>query len=163
MKNINEMKNKSIWITNTIFDKMKTLNLGKYYFESALILLKVILRSSILFASETYYNLKETEIRTLERIEESFLRKLFKTTTGCPISQLYLETGHYPARFEVFRRRLLFLQNILKEKSDSLILKFVTLQLENPRKGDWASSCIQALKYLNIELSIDDIKLMRKS
>ena len=51
MKNINGMKNKSIWITNTIFDKMKTLNLGKYYFESAIILLKVILRSSILYAS----------------------------------------------------------------------------------------------------------------
>ena len=131
-------------------------NLGKYYFESAVIFLNVFLRSSILYASETYYNLKEAELRTLERIEENFSRKIFKTTTGCPITQLYLETGQYPARFEIFRKRLLFFQNILKEKSDSLIYKFVTLQLKNPRKGDWASSCIQDLKYLNIELPLED-------
>ena len=54
-----------------------------------------ILRSSILYASETYYNFKENELRTLERIEEHFLRKIFKTTKACPISQLYLEEGHY--------------------------------------------------------------------
>ena len=118
MKNINAMKNKYIWIINNIFDKLRSLKLKKYYFESAIIFLNVFLRSSILYSAETYYNLKEKEIRTLERIEENFLRKLFKTTKGCPISQLYLEAGHLPARFEIFRKRLLFLQNILKEKSE---------------------------------------------
>ena len=74
-----------------------------------------MLRSSILYASETYYNLKETEIRVLERIEENFLRQLLKTSRGCPISQIYLETGHTPARFEIFRKPCLFLKNILNE------------------------------------------------
>ena len=163
MKNINAMKNKSIWIINNIFDKLKSLNLKKYYFESAVIFLNVFLRSSILYSAETYYNLKEKEIRTLERIEENFLRKLFKTTKGCPISQLYLEAGHLPARFEILRKRLLFLQNILKEKPESMIYKFVKLQFENPKKGDWASSCVEALKYLNINISIEEIKCMRKN
>ena len=45
------------------------------------------------------YNLKETELRANERIEEAFLRRLFKTSKGCPIVQLYLEAGHKPARF----------------------------------------------------------------
>ena len=47
-----------------------------YYFECAMILLNVILRPSILYACEVYYNLKENELREIERIEENFLRKV---------------------------------------------------------------------------------------
>ena len=54
-----------------------------------------------MLASETYYNLKETEIRKLERIEQTFLRQILKTGRGCPITQLYLETGHIPAMFAI--------------------------------------------------------------
>ena len=57
-------------------------------------------------------NLSEHQIRQLERIEENFLRKVFKTPKSCPIIQLYLESGHTPARFEIQRMRLLYLQNI---------------------------------------------------
>ena len=163
MKNISEIKTKSIWIINKIFNKLKSMNLRKYYFECGIIFLNIILRSSILYASETYYNLKESEIRTLERIEEHYLRKLFKTTKGCPISQLYLEAGQYPARFEIIRRRLLFFKNILNENPNSLIFKFVQLQIEKPSKGDWASSCISSLQYLNIKLSIHEIAKMKKN
>ena len=163
MKNISEIKTKSIWIINKIFNKLKSMNLRKYYFECGIIFLNIILRSSILYASETYYNLKESEIRILERIEEHYLRKLFKTTKGCPISQLYLEAGQYPARFEIIRRRLLFFKNILNENPNSLIFKFVQLQIEKPSKGDWASSCISSLQYLNIKLSIHEIAKMKKN
>ena len=123
----------------------------------------MILRSSILYASETYYNLKGCEIRILERIEEHYLRKLFQTTKGCPISQLYLESGQYPARFEIMRRRLSFLKNILNENPNSLIFKFIQLQIEKPTKGDWASSCLASLKYLNIKLSLEQIAIMKKT
>jgi hypothetical protein len=140
--NIVEMRNKSTWIIRKIFNRLECMNLKQYYFECALIFLNIMLRSSILYASETYYNLKETEVRQLERIEENFLRKLFETTRGCPISQLYLESGHTPARYEAMRLRLLFLKYILNEKPDSLIYKFLQLQIENPTRGDWASSCI---------------------
>ena len=90
MVNINAMKKKSVWIIRKIFTKLDSLNLRKYYFECAMLILNVMLQSSILYAGETYYNLKEVEIRQIERIEEEFLRKLFKTSRGCPFSQLYL-------------------------------------------------------------------------
>ena len=112
----------------------------------------------ILYACETYYNLKETELRQIERIEEGFLRQLFKTTKGCPISQLYLEAGHTPARFEIFKMKILFLKYILNENPDSLIHKVYKLQLENPTRGDWASSCLEDLKYLEIDMSLEEIK-----
>jgi len=60
---------------------------------------------------------------------------LYKVT--CPINQLYLESGHVPARFAIKKARLLFLKNILEEKEDSTIRKFLMLQFEQPSKGDW--------------------------
>ena len=67
MMNIQDIKNKSIGVTKKIFNKLNSLNLQNYYFECSLIFMNVMLRSSILYASETYYNLKEQEIRQLER------------------------------------------------------------------------------------------------
>ena len=122
-----------------------------------------MLRSSILYASETYYDLKESEIRQLERIEESFLRELLKTGKGCPITQLYSEVGLYPARFEIFKLRLLFLKYILNQNEESMIYKFFQLQLKQPTKGNWATMCCKNLKDLNIEHSFDEIKLMTKT
>jgi hypothetical protein len=158
MVNINVIKNKSIWIIRKIFTQLESLNLKKYYFECALIFLNVMLRSSSLYACESYYNLKETEIRQIERIEEGFLRQLFKTSKGCPISQLYLEAGHTPARFQIFQSRLLFLKYILHEKPDSMIYNFFKLQMENPTRGDWVSSCFKDLEFLKIEMSLEEIK-----
>ena len=77
-----------------------------------------------------YYNLKENEIRQIERIEESYMRQLLKTTKGCPITQMYLKLGHTPARFDIFKLRLLFLKYILDQ--GSLIQKKLYLQLEQP-------------------------------
>ena len=91
---VNIMKNKSIWIIRKIMNRLNGLSLKQYYFECALIF-------SILYALETYYNLKETEVRQIDRIEECFLRKILKTTKGCPIAQMYLETGHVTARLEI--------------------------------------------------------------
>jgi hypothetical protein len=163
MDNIKEMKSKSVWIIRKIFTRLNGLNLKKYYFECAIVFLNVMLRSSILYACETYYNLKESEVRQLERLEERFLRQMFRTSKGCPISQLYLESGHIPARFEVKKIRLLFLQYILQENNDSLIHRFLKLQFKNPTRGDWASSCVQDLKYLEIEISIKDIQMLTKT
>ena len=68
MANIRTVRNKSIGVIRKIFSKLNKLKLQKYYFECGVIFLNVTLRSSILYACETYYELKESEIRQLERI-----------------------------------------------------------------------------------------------
>jgi hypothetical protein len=70
MANIREIKKKSIGIVKSTLNKLNSLNLKRYYFECSIILLNAMVRSSILYASDMYYDLKETEVRHLERIEE---------------------------------------------------------------------------------------------
>ena len=160
MANIGMLKRKSIGTIKRIFTKLNSMNLKDYYFEIGMIFLNVMLRSSILYASETYYKLKETELRQIERIEENYMRQLLKTSRGCPISQIYLELGQIPARFDIFKLRLYFLKDILNQEEDSLMFKFLQLQIQNPPKGDWASSCKENLKDLDLELSFDEIRTM---
>ena len=88
---------------------------------------------------------------------------MFKTSKGCPISQLYLESGHIPARFQIFKSRLLFLKYVLEQDSKSLINRFFKLQLNHPIKGDWASSCLEDLKYLEIRIELEEIKEIKRN
>ena len=125
--------------------------------------MNVILRGSILYAAECYYDLKEKELRIIERIEEKFMRNLLKTTTGCPIVQLYLELGQIPARYQIMKLRLLFLKSILHEKEDSRLSLFLNLQLEERKKGDWISTCLADLKSLSIYETLEEIKKIPKN
>ena len=163
MANIRQIRNKSIVTVRKLFNRLNSLKLKQYYFECAVILMNSVLRPSILYACEMYYNLKESELRHLERIEESFLRKVLNTTKGCPITQLYLEIGQIPARFEIQKMRLLYLKYILEENEESLLRKFLQLQIEEPTKGDWASTCFKDLEELKISESLEEIKNMSKS
>ena len=121
-----------------------------------------MLSPSILYACEAYYDWKETEIRQLERIEESFMRQILKTGAKCPISQLYLELGQVPARFQIKRTRLLFLHDMLQQIETSLIRKFFNLQSEQPSRNVWDSSRSKDLIELEICLSFEEIKILSK-
>ena len=68
MANISAMRKKSIGSIKTILHKLDILNLKEYYFECAVVFLNVMLRGSILYAAETYYNLTEIQLRNIERI-----------------------------------------------------------------------------------------------
>ena len=125
--------------------------------------MNVILRGSILYAGECYYNVTESQLRTIERIEERYLRKLFKTRRGCPLVQIYLEAGQWPARFELQKMRCLYLKKILTEDENSQIFKFFHLQLNQPVKGDWVSTCLEDLRKLRISESLQDIKTMSEN
>ena len=101
-------------------------------------------------------------MRHIERIEESFQRKLLKTTKGCPITSLYVHTGQTPVRFEIMKMRLLFLKYILEQPEQSNVKRMFELQLEMPSRGDWASTCKKDLNYLQIGLSLEEIRNISK-
>ena len=119
------------------------------------------MRTSVLYASETYYNLRENELRSIERIEESFLRQLVSTRRFCKISLLYLEFGVWPARFEIKRLRLLFLKYILNQNVDSTIYQFFQSQRRSNLKGDWVTMCKDDPAELKIKMTFEEVKNMK--
>lgn len=121
------------------------------------------MRPSILYASETLYDLTETEIRQIERIEESYWRQVLKTYRSCPLSEIYLSVGQKPARFEIIKRRMLFLRHILEQKESAIIKQFFFTQFENKRKGDLVSLMLKDIKFLELNLSFQEIKHIKLS
>ena len=73
-----------------------------------------------------------------------------------------LETGHLPARFQINIMMLNFLQYILQQGQDSLMLKFFRAQCENPIKGDWVSSVKIVKDNINLKITFEEIPCMKK-
>ena len=57
--NIKERTRKALVNRRKIFSRLESIYLGEYYFECAIVLMLCMLRSSLLYSAETYYNLKE--------------------------------------------------------------------------------------------------------
>ena len=137
----------------------------KYYPSNerySLTLMNLILRGTILYAADMFYNLKENELRNIDRIEIDFMRKILKTTEGCPITSFYLVFGQTTTKFKILKMRLLFLKYILEQPSESLIFRMLKLQLEKPTRGDWASSCLKDIENIKLKLTFEQIKSMKK-
>ena len=73
---------------------------------------------------------------------------------------MYLELGHAPARFDICKLRFFFLKYILDQEEHSSIRRVFELQLQYPTKNDWASDCLTNLKQMDINLSLEEIRLM---
>ena len=76
---------------------------------------------------------------------------------------MYLEFGQYPARFEIKKMRCLFLKQILEQDHSSQIHRFFQLQLQNPTKADWVSTCLGDLSDLKINETLEEIRNMSKT
>ena len=101
-------------------------------------------------------------MRTIEQIDEQFLRRLVGTRRSCAIEQMYLELGFQPARFVIQSRRINFLHYILNENENSLIFQILNTQLESPNKGDWGQKVTNDLRELGLG-SIGTIKNMKRN
>ena len=110
---------------------------GKYYFEIAIILRDSLLVNSILTNAEAWYDLKKSEIKSLKKVDDSFIRKVLEAPKTTPKEMLYLEMGVIPIRFTIISRRLTFLHYILNQEKGSIIKDcFEEAQLENPIRND---------------------------
>ena len=158
--NILDKKNKS---TTTIRNIMNIIQgLGIYTIQNGFIYLNSLLRASLLYAAETYFNLTEKNLRLIESIEEDCMRKILGTGKSCSMSLLYLETGHLPARFQIDIMMLNFLQYILHQGHDSLMFKFFKAQCESPTRGDWVLNVKKVIKNINLNITFEEITHMKK-
>ena len=129
-----------------------------FHFEVALIFRESMLLSSILTNSESWYKVTQEERNMLERCDENLLRMSFETPLTTPKCMLYLESGCRPIRFTIMRKRLIFLYYILNEKEETLINRFFKAQGQKISENDWYNQVLEDMDYLEICLTLDQIK-----
>ena len=108
-KNVIARKNKGLGVITQITQILDTVLFGKYFFEVAMILRSSLLLSSLLLNSEAWVNLSEKDIRGLERTDEILLSKILDSEANTSNTLKYLELGIYPIRFEIIKRKIIFL------------------------------------------------------
>ena len=68
---------------------------------------------------------------------------------------LCLDLGVLPVRFLIKTRRILYLEQILK---NSLIYRFFIAQMTEPTKNDWATQVLKDIKEIKLEMDLKDIE-----
>ena len=126
----------------------------------ALVLRSSLLLSSILLNSEAWVNLTHSNIRSLEQIDEKLLSRILESEANSSNAMKYIELGLYPIRFELMKRKVLFLQYILKQEKSSTVYQVMKASWENPIKNDFVKTCEEYMNTLDIKLSFDEIEEM---
>ena len=109
---------------------LEGIHFGKLYYQVAILLRNSFLVSSLLCNSENWCNLTNLELDLLETVDVMFLRNIFKSPKSTPKEMLFLELGISPLREIIRKRRLTFLQYILKQGKRSMIFKVLEKQCE---------------------------------
>ena len=159
-KNIQNRKNKGLGIIDQITSILETVFFGKYFFEIAMVLRSSLFLSSVLLNSEAWVNYTEKDVRSLEQTDEILLNKILGCDSNTSNVLKYLELGIIPVRYEIMKRKILFLQYILKQDKDSMIYKVFEATSENPLNNDFVKTCKKYLKTLDINLTFMEIEEM---
>ena len=78
IKNIKSRVNRGTGIVNNIMTILDSIPFGKQYFRIGILLRDSLLVSSMLFNSETWYNLTSKELELLETVDLALIRQLLK-------------------------------------------------------------------------------------
>ena len=156
-KNVQQRSNKGLGVINQIIQILESTYFGKYYFEVATVLRESLFLSSMLLNSEAWVNYSDKDIRTLEKSDEILFGKILDCEAKTSNTLKYLELGILPIRFEIMRRKLAFLQYILKQDQNSMIFQVLKATRENKVKKDFVHTCEKYLEKLDIKLTFEDI------
>ena len=128
-----------------------------------MVLRSSLLLSSLLLNAEAWVNLSDKDIRALERTDEILLSKVLGSDSNTSNTFKYLELGIYPLRFEIIKRKMVFLQYILKQEKESMLYKVFKASSENRSKNDFVKTCLKCLEVLNIEMTFEEISKMSEN
>ena len=126
------------------------ISLGIQMFSFAKLLHASIFVNGSLVNMETWPNCTISRIEKFERTEQGYIRKLLNAHSKTPIECLYLELGIIPLRFQLMKRRILYLQDILNRNDDEITKRVVLRQKELCYKGDFYPQTKNDMDYLSV-------------
>ena len=127
-KNIQDRVKKGISIVEQIMKIIHKMSFGTSTVEIALLLRKSILINGMLTNAEIWHNLTQAETDDLDKIDRLFFQKLCRVPISTPKPAFYLEFGVLPLSVLIKARRLIYLHNILRRPSKSMLYRVFTVK-----------------------------------
>ena len=108
------------------------------YFKVALLLRETLFLNSILTNVDIWYGLDKTDIKRLEDLDLSLLRKFLNVPFTVPAEGVYLELGCLNIETILKAKRLVYLYYLLKQEESSMVYKVFITQWKYPAtKNEW--------------------------
>ena len=137
-KNINSRIGKGLGKITEIMNMLEKVSLGHEYFKIALLLRESLFLNSILTNADIWYGLDKTDIKRLEDLDLSLLRKFLNVPYTVPAEAVYLELGCLNIETILKARRLVYLHYLLKQEESSMVYKVFITQWKYPAtKNEW--------------------------
>ena len=149
--NIPQRKKRGFGTIKDIVMMLDDMCLGPHMFQKAVVLRDSMLVGTLLTCSEAWYNVTEVDLVQLEQLDKALWSNILEVARTVPYDLLCLELGLEPFRYIIMRRRLLYLQHILKQEDTSLIKQFFKTQMKSLKKKDWGKTVLENLQHLKVE------------
>ena len=138
------------------------LSLGRYTLITLIVLYGSVFLQSVLFNSQAWSDIKNTELERLQVLQLKYLKRSVKVPSSCPNAGTFLEFGVLPIEGVIHCRQLCFLHHILTlEASDPVYRMYVELK-SFEHETNWANDVKELLIRYNITSDEQVIKLMSK-
>ena len=96
------------------FSMVQELNFGCHSIETILMLYKSLFLASVLCNAQSWSVLNKKELDKLKVCQMRFLKRILKAPRSAPNAIVLCELGVLPIEFEIYKKKLMFLQHILK-------------------------------------------------
>ena len=127
---------------------VKETGLGIYTINVHLLLYHSLFLSCVLFNSQVWRNLTETELKTLETLQGRCLKKIVEAPQSTCNSFTYLEFGVVPIRFIIQKNQLMFLHHIVHlEEDDPVKLMWKNMKILEEECNWWSNVRVLMTKY----------------
>ena len=141
---------------------LEKVTLGEFYFSTAILLRESMFLNGILTNAEIWYGLTKSDMKELEDLDISLLRKILNSKCSVPAEALYLELGCLNINTIIKARRLNFLHYLVTRNKNEMLYKFFKAQWNHPTANDWTEQAKQDLIDFGLNLDLDCISSKSK-
>ena len=151
-------------IINDIMNILNSIPIGKYYFETALILRSSLLLSVLTHDVEVLHNLTKNDVKKLESLDNQLISKIMETSTKTSICLKMLELGLLPITYIIKKKRILYFQKLLKSDKRNLAKSILMTQMKKPKQGDFSKYLKKDLEEIGMDsLNVNDFERFSKN
>ena len=164
--NTENLRNR-ISIGNGVIAKIRSIlenaSLGVHYFKIAFLLRESLFLNGILYSSESWYGIKDDEVRELEKLDNILMRTIFEVPQSAPIVSLFLESGCIRIRNIIKGRRVNYLHQLANLDQSEMLYKFFKCQWDQPVHLDWTEQAKSDLSDLDFPASLEFLRSKSKN
>ena len=163
---IKQRLNKGQGIMRDIIRILEGLHLGPFFLEALKQLRDSMLISVITHNLEVSSNLTNSDVKALDDLDLSLIRKAMFLSSKASRNLIYLETGILSVEYIMKKKRITYFHSLMNTNSNGSSLSKQELlgQIKNPKVGDWYKLVEEDLKDIKIDENPSEIaNLTRES